>query len=695
VGAESRGQFLADFLSEFPSIAIMNDEAHHVHSAKSKTSEELVWRKFLGMLRRKMLERHKGQAGIFVQYDFSATPFFGSGTKKIYFSHIVYDYDLISAMHAMLVKQLFLEKKAHLAGESFDFRAARKKAESGERQGEITGLSTGQLLMLEIGRKKLESLTTEFQSKGIDKKPVMMVLCEETIVADLVKDHFRNLRDEEGNRYDDHKVVAIHMSLKQSEKAEASRRLDKIDDNADPLNVVISVLMLREGFDRKNISVIVVLRASEADLLLEQVVGRGLRLMFPQRDNETIWQLKVESLDDIRRNKLPASSFDCLFIVDHPKFEKFYQRLREQGYLISVGDSSKVKPTGDIVPIDAIPLRLEEYDISWPVQIYEQGAIPDISNIDITNIPPYSQLDSFSELRESLGKMMIQDVHYETGKKTKAWKFDTDIFSYTMFLSLASRAVSEEGKTPILTGSLAEIAQVIDAYVSTHMFREAIDFTNPRNCLVLNSVVIFNHVITEVRRAMLAKLGELKYEQTGVWRKLSEVPRLMMREKNSVETWKTIYPRQAYAGYGGGFERDFMAGVLEQSAEVLAYAKLDRRHALLIPYRDEFGVLRDYEVDFIIKTEDRIYLVETKADKDLNDDTVLLKAYAAYSWCLKASKVKPLEGMRQPQKFEYLVLPEGIFKMNQGLGFDMFVPLCKEVRNKMIEKFNYVKTIKD
>jgi type III restriction enzyme len=108
----------------------------------------------------------------------------------------------------------------------------------------------------------------------------------------------------------------------------------------------------------------------------------------------------------------------------------------------------------------------------------------------------------------------------------------------------------------------------------------------------------------------------------------------------------------------------------------------------LIPYRDEFGVLRDYEVDFIIKTEDRIYLVETKADKDLNDDTVLLKANAAYSWCLNASKVKPLEGMRQPQKFEYLVLPEGIFKMNQGLGFDMFVPLCKEVRNKMIEKFN-------
>ena len=70
-------------------------------------------------------------------------------------------------------------------------------------------------------------------------------------------------------------------------------RLYKIDDNNDPLNVVISVLMLREGFDRKNISIIVVLRATESDLLLEQIVGRGLRVMFPKTENESIWQSKL------------------------------------------------------------------------------------------------------------------------------------------------------------------------------------------------------------------------------------------------------------------------------------------------------------------------------------------------------------------------------------------------------------------
>ena len=76
--------------------------------------------------------------------------------------------------------------------------------------------------------------------------------------------------------------MEIHTRLKEEALEKARLRLDKIDDNDDALQVVISVLMLREGFDRKNISVIVVLRATEADLLLEQIVGRGLRLMFPE-----------------------------------------------------------------------------------------------------------------------------------------------------------------------------------------------------------------------------------------------------------------------------------------------------------------------------------------------------------------------------------------------------------------------------
>lgn len=410
--------------------------------------------------------------------------------------------------------------------------------------------------------------------------------------------------------------------------------------------------------------------------------------MFPQIGDEAIWQLKTEAIEDIKNNKVPKSSFDCLFIVEHPRFEAFYQRLRNEGYLIGIGDTSTANATGDILPVDAIPTRIPDYDIAWPVQIFEQGSIPDLTSIDISKIPKYSSLTSFADLRDSIGQITIQEVHYGTGKKTKSWKFDTTVFSYSMFLSKASHVVAEEGKTAVLSGHLAEIAQLIDSFVSSRMFGEEIDFEDPKNCLVLNYVLVFDFIVEEIRKAVLLKLGELKYEQTGRWRKLSDVPRLMLRQKNSTESWRTIYPRQGFSAKGGGFERNFMVKVLEDSSEVLAYAKLDRRHALLIPYRDEYGILRDYEVDFIVRTSDKVYLVETKADKDLDDPTVLLKAKAAHSWCINASSVHPPEDISQPSEMEYLVLSEGLFKANSDLGFNMFVPLCRELRNRMIERYD-------
>lgn len=334
-------------------------------------------------------------------------------------------------------------------------------------------------------------------------------------------------------------------------------------------------------------------------------------------------------------------------------------------------------------------MRISNYDVAWPLQIFEQGSFPDLSLIDVSKLSPYSTLTSFSDLRDGLGKMVIQEVHYETGKRTKTWKFDTNVFNYNMFLAKAAHAVAEEGKTTIiLSGHFAEIALIIDEYVSKYLFQDEINFEDSRNCIVLNYILIFNSITEQLRKAILLRLGEMKYEYIGRWRKLSDVPRLMLRGKNSIETWKAIYPRQGFSAKGGGFEKSFMDNVLEQSSEVLSYAKLDKRHALLIPYRDEYGILREYEVDFVIKTNDKMYLVETKADKDLYEATVLLKAKAAHTWCLNASRVSPIEDMLQPKDWEYLVLSEGLFKANSGLGFDMFVPLCKELRNRMIERFD-------
>ena len=68
----------------------------------------------------------------------------------------------------MLVKQLFLEQRQAIAGESLDeldFRAERHEPEGSHKRGEIKALSVGQKLLLDIGRKKLEQLAVEFKRR--------------------------------------------------------------------------------------------------------------------------------------------------------------------------------------------------------------------------------------------------------------------------------------------------------------------------------------------------------------------------------------------------------------------------------------------------------------------------------------------------------------------------------------------------
>ena len=687
IGELPRGDFLAETLSEFSSLNIMNDEAHHVHIYKGKEeNRELVWRRFISLLNKRMIAKHEEKKGSFLQFDFSATPFLGSGKQKAYFSHIVYDFDLPHAMDQMLVKQLWLEEKQTLMFENLDFRALRTKPESGKRLGEIIGLSDGQKTLLMIGLKKLEQLTEEFRSKKLDKKPVMMVLTEETEVANLVKEHLAHIRNDKLEPYDEKKVLVLHTDLPDDELEEARLRLTKVDDDKDPLNVIVSVMMLREGFDRKNISVAVVLRATEAELLLEQIVGRGLRLMFSKEEYPEIWNLKEESRKEILEKKAPISSFDFLFIVEHPKFREFYQKLRQQGLLIPEGDTEKKSVTGDLVKVEAIPERIPKYNVAWPIQIYDQGTFPDLSQIDVSRLPPLSMLSSFDDLRDSLGDISIVEIHFGTGTRGKVWKVEDRYFSYSTFLSEAAKAVSEQGDRTLLSGHLAEIASLIDDYASNYLFGKRVDFNDPRSCRVLKYQNIATHIVSEIRKAILNKLGELRYEETGVWNRLSDVPTVWLREKTSVSSSRCIYPKQGFAAKGGGFERRFMQEVLENSSDVLGYAKLVKKHNLRIPYRDQYGVTRDYEVDFLVKTAEKMYLLETKADKDLSDKTVILKARAANSWCKNASRISPPSDIRQPSQWEYLILAESIFKANSPLTFGELAKFCRLERDRMITR---------
>jgi type III restriction enzyme len=88
-------------------------------------------------------------------------------------------------------------------------------------------------------------------------------------------------------------------------------------------------------------------------------------------------------------------------------------------------------------------------------------------------------------------------------------------------------------------------------------------------------------------------------------------------------------------------------------------------------------------MDFLTKTSEKMYLLETKAAKDIDNPNTAVKARAAVAWCDQASIVVPA-GYNQPQTWEYLILSESFFKNNIGLGFAALVPFCRTTRDRII-----------
>jgi type III restriction enzyme len=647
------------------------------------------------VLYERIAEHHKEKQGLFLQIDFSATPFFGSAHKKEFFPHIVYDYDLVNAMRAMLVKQIFLEERQIVAGEDvgkLQVRAERAEPEGDHRRGAVIGLSSDQKLLLDIGKKKLEQIADEFRERGIEKKPVLFILAENTDVANMVAEHFSRLTDERGRSYEKQTLV-IHSDKKgemgDKEWEKYRLQLETLDESEDvnPIRVVVSVLMLREGFDTRNVAVIVVLRSAEADLLLEQIVGRGLRLMFPAYEYPELQELKREAREDVMRNKPPKSSLDFLFVVEHPRFKAFYDELRAQGYVIGIGDSGDTGVTGDLELIEATPERIQKYDIAWPVQIYEQAPRLDVSIVDVNKLPSYKI--PFDILQKQLSKLAVTETLAETGGKVKTWKLENEYFDYNHFLRQATLAVARERGMQLLTGQMSEITAIIDEYVSKKLFGQTIDFSKRENYIILNYSDLFDFIVGTVRRAIVESLGDIQYEaRVGKAGRASDVKKIYVRESLAVPVERCIYPKLGYRRSGEGFEKKFIEEVLNVSGEVEAFLKLqERKHDLNISYRDQYGITRPYYPDFIVKTAKQMFIVETKSEGEIQkaksdpNNPIVLKARAAQSWCKTASKVS-IEG--QPTQWEYLVVSDKDVKENSQLGFDGLVGIVRATTERLI-----------
>ena len=666
--AYARGKEL-EYLVDLDDLVIMNDEAHHIHENKSYGEiQEVEWQKSLNQIT-------AGKEKKMMQVDFSATPYdtTGSGQKrtKHFFPYIIVDFELKTAIQKGMVKIIAIDKRKEIAELPLEFKAVREG-------NKPIDLSDGQRLMLRAGLKKLNKLEKHFveffgDEKGeSNKHPKMMVMCEDTKVTPLVTEFLiqEGLKVEEVMQIDSNKKGEVP----EKEWFDIKQRLFNMDKHKNP-RVVVSVLMLREGFDVNNICVIVPLRASDAPILLEQTIGRGLRLMW--RDPE-FQDIKNENRKKLLLDKQePTNYLDILSIIEHPSFVQFYDDLLAEGL---IGESNVEITSGSDVVGDLIKVKLkdgyEKYDLFWPYIVKDSDEELKSTDLKLDKLEKFEafKLEQLQQFFKKDGESFFSE---EVTVKTRFGDYivNANLFnsqSYNEYLEkVLNTVVNRMGRIgrkaarafPTMQINNINLVKTIDKYIRTKLFGKRFDPFDGSNwkVLLLKNGIVTQHIVKEVGKLIFEMQSSIESSE-GIVRKqnFSEITEMKMRESFSLKVAKSIYERLPFPSNKGGLEKDFIE-YIDGDSKVESFIKIDEyRHPFAhITYIRTDGLLSLYYPDFIVKTKEKIYLIETKSDKDLNDLNVKQKQLATLDWVKRINKLNPKD--RMERKWIYILLGQNHF----------------------------------
>jgi type III restriction enzyme len=658
-----------NYLSKLEDLVSFNDEAHHLGEWKTQFEVlEKKWQIALSAISDTKKEK-------FIQIDFSATPYTSIGTKskttKHYFPHIITDFELVQAIKLGLVKTVAIDKRSEIGAIPLDFTS--------DREGnEVVSLSSGQREMLRIGITKLKILEEGFKELDQTKFPKMLIMCEDTKVVPFVSSFLKH----EGVSEED--IIEIHSNKKgivgEKEWNSLKQKLFGIDKRIKP-KIIVSVLMLREGFDVNNICVIVPLRASSSSILLEQTIGRGLRLMWREPEYEDLKQETREKL--LVKKEEPGNYIDILSIIEQPNFIEFYEK--ELGdALVEINESPKKgKIVGDIV-LEGLKENYKDYDLFWPLILRdkEEELIP--AELSIDELEPFPV--PLKELKPLVNQRGSKIRSEEMTVKTKFGEYTvtSDIFTATNYNSFIQKILNAVTSIPVRVSKRTIkpfplmqinsrlIAQLTDEYIRQKLFGEDFNPLKDNNwrVLLLTESKIIQHIVKNVAKTIYDLQNSIKVSEAKVEKRyFSELEELKIRETYTINVAKTIYSRIAYPSNKGGFEKSFIE-FIDSDSKVNAFMKINEHYhdfATVIYIRED-GLLAYYHPDFMVKINDKIFIVETKAEKDLENQNVQSKRLATVDWIEKVNEMDSEDRMNCV--WTYVLLGEKTFYGMSEKGAD-------------------------
>jgi type III restriction enzyme len=618
---------LGMIVRDIDELIVINDEGHHV---KPNTA----WYKSIEDINNKLKAKGKKLS---LHLDVSATPKDDDGSI---FVQIISDYPLVEAIHQEIVKTPVIPDAVS--------RGKLKENQSikfSERYRDHISLA------VEEWRKTYKEL------EPTGKKSILFIMTDDTKNCDEVAEYIKtSYADLSGS------VLTIHTnksgeilestSGKNKEELEKLRKqANEIDSWESPFKVIISVMMLKEGWDVKNVTTILGLKPFTADnkILPEQALGRGLRKMYFGKNN-------------VR---------EYVSVIGNTNFMDFVESIKGEGILLEkrlMGEGAKpITPTVVEVDKDNPKKDIEKLDIEIPVMSPRiQREYKNLNDLDVSKFNNQKlKIRTYSEQEKR--RIVFKEVISE--KISHTIDLTGDITpDYQSVVGFFTQAIMRElrlfGCYDILFGKVKE-------FIQDYMFDNVVNLSDP-NVLCNLSEPEYSKLI---RDSFKKEINELTVQDKGDteiknYIKISEARPFVVNDKAFLVPQKSVFNK--IVG-DSNFELEFCV-FLEKCDDIVSFAKNFQNkeaNALRIEYKNSEGFIATYYPDFFVKVDDKkVFIIETKGREDEDDK---IKFERLEKWCIDVNE-------RQNMViYKALYIKQEIYEDNKAKNFDELVRIFGKI----------------
>ncbi|MDI9364693.1 MAG: DEAD/DEAH box helicase family protein [Flavobacterium sp.] len=567
-------------------LVVLNDEAHHIHDSS------LRWFQNIEDISNKL--KLKNGNGISLQADFSATP---KHTDGRIFVQTICDYPLVEAIKQNVVKSPVLPDEA-----------SRQKIQEKDSSDFVERYRD----YIHLGYLEWEQ---QYENLKNDKTPILFIMTMSTKEADqaaaFLESNYPSMKNS---------VLTIHTnnsgeikettsSKKDKEALEALRKAaDEIDKDHSPYKAVVSVLMLREGWDVRNVTTIVGLRpfGTDSKILPEQTIGRGLRKMF--------------SLDKPEK----------LVVVGTPAFLEFVESLKTEGVEFQyspMGNGSKGKSLV-IVEVDKENPNKDLDALDIPIPQMSPRIYREFKNLELIDIGKFEN-EKVSQKKfnsDELKEIVFNDIDGDFSHKTVFKNTTTD---YRNVIGFFTSAILKDSR---LVSGFNILYPKVESFIKYQLFTKEAELSDPQTMRNLSEIHPKEILKTTFKKA----IDELTITDKGT-AEVKNFISLKLTKPKVVENQPFLVPKKSVFNKIIGdnpFELEFSAFCESRFNDVVSFAKNtfgENGVNFSIEYQEENGNINSFFPDFFIKTSPTsFYIVETKGREDLND---IRKIQRLATWC--------------------------------------------------------------